>query len=264
MRGPSPDARKHEPPDLIGLGPTIRHVLLLAVVLAALGCMSSSAIGQGVTKVWRLSVLQLTDNPLLGKAALPELAKRGFVEGRNLLVENRIGSEDALPQLARELVGAKPDAIIAVSDWAVFAAQEATRSVPIVASPMGQDPVLAGIAESWARPGGNVTGVTVIAPELEVKRLALLREVVPSAQRIAMLSMHRSVTEPGEAPIRAAAANSGIRLVEFCVDGPDEFETAFSAMRSAGAVGLVIVPVPELQQYAERLAALAVEGRLPT
>src|SRR5262249_43118371 len=224
----------------------------------------SSTLTQPENKIWRLGVLQLTDNPLVRDAAFSELTNHGFIEGRNLIADIRIGSEEQLPQLAQELVATKPDAIIAVSDWAVFAALGATKSIPIVAAPMGQDPVLAGIAQSWARPGGNFTGVTVIAPELEVKRLCLLREVVPAAQRIALLSMHRSVTEPGEAPVRAAAANSGIRLLEFYVDGPEEFEAAFSEMRSAGAEGLVIVPVPELQQHAARIAVMAIEARLPT
>jgi putative ABC transport system substrate-binding protein len=129
---------------------------------------------------------------------------------------------------------------------------------------MGADPVAAGVAESWARPGGNVTGVTLTAPELESKRLDLLREVVPAARRIAVLSMHREVTEPGEAPMRAVAAKLGIQLVELYVGGPDEYRAAFAAMRSAGAEALVITPMPEFGEHAETLAALAVEAGLPT
>ena len=129
---------------------------------------------------------------------------------------------------------------------------------------MGADPVAVGLAESWARPGGNVTGVTLIAPELEVKRLGLLHEVVPSARRIAILSMHREVTEPGEGPIRETSARLGIQLVELYIDRPDEFDQAFAAMRSAGAEALVIVPVPEFFDHAETLARLAVVAGLPT
>ena len=169
-----------------------------------------------------------------------------------------------MPELARELVSTRPDIIMAVSDWAVDAAREATRSIPIVAAPMGRDPVAAGVAESWSRPGGNVTGVTLTAPELEGKRLDLLREVVPAARRIATLSMHREVTEPAAAPTRAVAARLGIQLVELYVDGPDEYRGAFAAMRSAGAEAVVIVPVPEFIGHAERLAALAAEAGLPT
>jgi putative ABC transport system substrate-binding protein len=78
---------------------------------------------------------------------------------------------------------------------------------------MGADPVLAGVAESWAHPGGNVTGVSLIAPELEIKRLSLLREVLPSVHRIAVLSNHRKVVEAGLLPLRKAAAEVGLELV---------------------------------------------------
>jgi putative tryptophan/tyrosine transport system substrate-binding protein len=94
-------------------------------------------------------------------------------------------------RLARDLVAAAPDGILAISDWAVHPAKQATSVIPIVASPMGADPVGAGVAASWARPGANVTGVSLIAPELEIKRLDLLREAVPKARRIGTLSTHR-------------------------------------------------------------------------
>ena len=218
---------------------------------------------QAADKIWRLGVLSPIDSPLMSMT-LSELAASGFVEGRNLVVDIRVGTAERMPELARELVRTRPDVILAVSDWAVYPAREATRSIPIVASPMGADPVAAGVADSWARPGGNVTGVTLIAPELETKRLDLLREVVPTARRIATLSMHREVTEPGAAPMRAVAARLGIQLVELYVDGPGEYHAAFAAMRSAGAEALVIVPVPEFSGHAERLAALAAEAGLPT
>jgi putative tryptophan/tyrosine transport system substrate-binding protein len=218
---------------------------------------------QAADKIWRLGVLSPIDSPLMSMT-LSELAARGFVEGRNLVVDIRVGTAERMPELARELVSTRPDVIMAVSDWAVDAAREATKSIPIVASPMGRDPIAAGVAESWSRPGGNVTGVTLTAPELEGKRLDLLREVVPRAGRIATLSMHREVTEPAAAPTRAVAARLGIQLVELYVDGPDEYRGAFAAMRSGGAEALVIVPLPEFVGHAERLAALAVEASLPT
>ena len=241
-----------------------RRDLLLFAALGLLSFAVSAALPHAADKVWRLGVLSLVNNPAMHNAALSQLAERGFVEGRNLVVDVRVGTAEQMPALARELVAGGPDVIMAVSDWAVYPAQKATKSIPIVASPMGADPVAVGVAESWARPGGNVTGVTLIAPELEVKRLGLLREVVPSARRIAILSMHREVTEPGEGPVRETAARLGIQLVELYIDRPDEFEQAFAAMRSAGAEALVIVPVPEFADHAETLARLAVEAGLPT
>jgi len=222
-------------------------------------------LAEAAEKAWRLGVLSLVDTPAVAHSTiLSELAKKGFVEGQNLVVDMRIGPTQQMPALARELVSARPDVIMAISDWAVYPARDATRSIPIVAAPMGADPVAAGVAESWARPGGNVTGVTLIAPDLEVKRLDLLRQVVPTARRVAMLSMHREVTEPGEAPVRSAAASLGITLVELYIERIDELREAFAEMRSTGAEALVIVSVPEFAVHAATLAELSMGAGLPT
>lgn len=237
---------------------------LLSLLLAVFVSVSPCAVALASGKVWRLGVLSLVDpRPVLGVTLL-ELAQRGFVEGQNLVLDIRSGSEEQLPKLAAELVGTKPDVILAVSDWAIIPARDATKSVPIVASPMGADPVPLGMAKSWARAGGNFTGVTLIAPDLEIKRLALLREVIPSAHRIAMLSIYRKVTEPGEAPMRTEATASNVQLIEYYLDDPSQAEQAFSAMRAASVEGLVIVPVPELVVHLERLANLSTESGLPT
>ena len=240
-----------------------RRELMLLPALAVLFSAGSAVVAQAADKIWRLGVLSLAGDPMMS-TTLSELAARGFVEGRNLVVDMRVGTEEQMPELARELVGTAPDVIMAVSDWAVIPAHQATKSIPIVASPMGADPIAVGVAESWARPGGNLTGVTLTAPELEGKRLDLLREVVPAARRIAVLLMHREVTEPGEAPMREVAARLGIQLVELYVGGPDEYRQAFAAMRSKGAEALVITPMPEFGKHREELAALAVEAGLPT
>jgi ABC-type uncharacterized transport system substrate-binding protein len=235
---------------------------LMVIGLAALAATPLTA--QAGDRLWRLGVLAIIDDPTVPGVVFPELARRGFVEGRTLVVDVRIGTEDQMPGLARELVAVTPDVILAISDWAVRPAMRATNEIPIVASPMGADPVAAGVAASWARPGANVTGVSLIAPELEIKRLDILREAVPKARRIATLSTHRRTTEPGLAPMRTAATTAKIELIEFYVDRPDEYKRAFAAMRAAGAEALVIVPTPELNHDATELAALALESGLPT
>ena len=111
-------------------------IRFLLLTLAA-----STARAQG--KVWRIGLLGLTENPMFRSVTLPELAQRGFVEGRNLAVESRIGTSEQMPELARELVAAKPDVIIADSDWALHPLLAVTKSIPVVASPMGADPVVA-------------------------------------------------------------------------------------------------------------------------
>jgi putative ABC transport system substrate-binding protein len=116
---------------------------------------------------------------------LQELAKLGFSEGRNLVLDKRAGDAAALPDLARELVLAKPDAIFVAGTDALRAASAATNTVPIIQ--LGPDPVRLGLAASLARPGGNVTGVVILGAELDGKRLSLLHEAVPNARRIGAL-----------------------------------------------------------------------------
>jgi putative ABC transport system substrate-binding protein len=235
------------------------RAVLICAVLAAL----SPTYAEAAERIWRMGVLTPVEDNVVRSIILPYLATRGFVEGRNLVVDFRIGAEEQMPELAQALVGDKPDAIIAISDWALHPARAATSIIPIVAAPMGADPVLAGVAESWAHPGGNVTGVSLIAPELEIKRLSLLREVLPSVHRIAVLSNHRKVVEAGLLPLRKAAAEVGLELVEIWVESPSEYATAFDRMHGDGAEAVVIVPTPESYRDTELLAALAAKTRLP-
>ena len=237
----------------------MRRAVLICAVLAAL----SPTYAEAAERIWRMGVHTPVEDNAVRSVILPYLATRGFVEGRNLVVDFRIGAEEQMPELAQALVGDKPDAIIAISDWALHPARAATSIIPIVAAPMGADPVLAGVAESWAHPGGNVTGVSLIAPELEIKRLSLLREVLPSVHRIAVLSNHRKVVEAGLLPLRKAAAEVGLELVEIWVESPSEYATAFDRMHGDGAEAVVIVPTPESYRDTELLAALAAKTRLP-
>jgi putative tryptophan/tyrosine transport system substrate-binding protein len=215
-------------------------------------------------RIWRMGVLTPVDDKIVRSVVLPYLATRGFVEGRNLVVDVRVGTAEQMPELAQALAGDNPDVIIANSDWALHPARAATRIIPIVAAPMGADPVQAGVAESWSHPGGNVTGVCLIAPELEIKRFSLLREALPSVHRIAVLSNHRKVVEAGFLPLRKAAAEAGLELAEIWVESPNEYDTVFAAMRATGAEALVIVPTPELYRDTEQLGLLAVKNQLPT
>jgi putative ABC transport system substrate-binding protein len=238
----------------------MRRAVLVCAVLATLSPKYSEA----AERIWRVGVIALADDSTVREVIWPYLATRGFVEGRNLVVDARSGPEEKLPEIAQALIGDKPDAIVATSDWALHAARVVTRTIPIIVSPMGADPVGAGVAESWAHPGGNVTGVCLIAPELEAKRLALLREALPSVRRVAVLSNHRKVVEGGLRPLREAAADAGLELVEIWVEDPDAYAAAFDAMRSAGAEALLIIPTPETGRDTEQLAKLALKSGLPT
>jgi putative ABC transport system substrate-binding protein len=216
-------------------------------------------------KLYRLGHLALTleSMEVTRSTALPELAKLGFSEGRNLVLDERVGDRDALPALARAVVLGKPDAIIAISIDAVHAAHEATRTVPIIA--FGPDLVQAGLATSLARPGGNITGVQIFAVELDGKRLDMLRQAVPAARRMAALLLR---SRPGQeaqlTAMRLVAANAGVELLVFEATGPDDYPVAFAAMRSAGAQALIIEANPVFSRDAATLAGLAFEGGLPT
>jgi putative ABC transport system substrate-binding protein len=168
-----------------------RIVTPLVAAAVALGS-TGPALAQSSGKVWRLGVLTTiaTGPPFdtFRSVMFPELARHGFVEGGNLAVEARIGPPDRLLDLARELLATRPDVVVAVSSWAVSAMQQVSSATPIVGSFIGVDPIAAGFATSLARPGGNVTGIVMLAPELDGKRVDVLHQAVPLARRIAALA----------------------------------------------------------------------------
>ena len=193
---------------------------------------------------------------------LPELARLGFAEGRNLVFDARIGLQpDALPKLMAELLAAKPDAVVAVGPASVAAATAATKKTPIVS--FGSDLIALGHAQSYARPGGNVTGIVILNNELEPKRLSLLREVAPERRRVAAL-LSAAGGKLNEAAMLKAAPGLGVELLPFTVTSPADYPAAFAAMRKAGAQALVISATSEFFRDAKQLAALALEARLPT
>jgi putative tryptophan/tyrosine transport system substrate-binding protein len=236
----------------------------LPVLVCAVLAVILPTYAEAAERLWRMSVLALADDGSIRSVILPYLATRGFVEGRNLIVNVRIGAEEQMPELARALVDDKPDVVIAISDWALHAVRAATSTIPIVVAPMGADPVRVGVAQSWAHPGGNITGVSLIAPELEVKRLSLLREALPAVHRIATLSNHRKVVEVGLLPLRKAATEAGIELVEIWVENPNEYAAAFDVMRGADVGALELVPTPEINRDTQQLGELAAKAGLPT
>jgi ABC-type uncharacterized transport system substrate-binding protein len=237
-----------------GLATTAATLLLVA------GDMPAHA--QTPKRVYRLG--HLANSPPSEASArevtLPELARLGFVEGRNLVFDARLGESDTLPGLMRELLAARPDAVIAVGGAAIVAAGAATRTVPIVT--FGANPIELGLAATYARPGGNVTGVVILASELEVKRLSILLEAVPGRRRVAVLTS--PATAIGEAAMRKAAVGVGVDLLAFPATSPADYPAAFAAMRAAGAQALVISATSEFYRHGQQLAALALEARLPT
>jgi putative ABC transport system substrate-binding protein len=235
-------------------------MIRLAVISFVVWALAATAPFAG-EKLYRLGIVG-TQVPQIQGAMLQELAKLGFSEGRNLVLDRRVGDTAALPDLARELVLAKPDAIYVAGTDALRAASAATNIVPIVQ--LGPDPVRVGLAASLARPGGNVTGVAILGAELDGKRLSLLHEVVPDARPIAALVWPWGARQTSEQEMRAVAAQSHVDLLVFEAAGPEDYPAAFARMRAAGVEGVVLMATPVFYRDGALILRLAVQTGLPT
>ena len=241
----------------------MRRRALLAMVPALAAGRAARAQTPGRT--YRLAHLALsgqTGGALL-ELLLPELETNGFVVGRNLVVESRFGTPDALPALARELLAGRPDAVVTAGFFATRAMSEATRSVPIVMT--APDPVASGFAASLARPGGNVTGIANLVVSLQAKRLEQLIEAVPAARRIGLLMTAAGPQQLAiEKALRETASSAGIELTTVHARGAPEYPAAFAALRAAGVAALMIGSDLQFISDSALLAAHALDARLPT
>ncbi len=189
----------------------------------------------------------------------------GYVEGQNLAMEWRFteGNLDRLAETATELVRLQMDIIVTTGTPATRAAMHATTTIPIIMVSAG-DPLRAGLVASLARPGGNVTGSTILGPELSAKRLQLLKEILPTASRVAFLW---NPTNPANVlhfeDIQAGARALGVTLHSAEVRHPSEFESAFAAMRRERPDALIITADAMHQQHVGQILDFAAKSRLP-
>lgn len=229
---------------------------------------ASIAAAQPADKVSRLGVLGV--NAVSSKAFIEAfrrgLTELGYVEGQNIIIEYRWaeGKPDRLPKLAADLVALKVDVIFAASAPVIHAAKNATKTTPIVFE-MLADPVSAGFVNSLAKPGGNLTGVAGLAPELSGKRLELLKEIVPRLNKVAVLANpsnpnFQSVLKESQ----RAAAILKLRLQILEVTKPDMLAEAFATMVKGGAEALTVFPDPMLLGAQNTIVDLAAKNRLPT
>ena len=201
------------------------------------------------------------------RLALREL---GYIEGQNIAIEYRYaeGKRDRLPELAAELVRLKVDIIVvAGGDTPVRAAKNATKTIPIVMAGRGLDPVEAGLVESLARPGGNVTGITNLTRELGGKRLELLKEAVPKLARVAVLydpAAPGSTLEVKE-DLPVAARALGLTLQPWEVRAAADFERVFAALNKERPDGLYVLSGgPLMNTNQKRIVGFALKSRLPS
>jgi putative ABC transport system substrate-binding protein len=204
-------------------------------LLAVLGVLPPAPVSaQAPGRLYRIAFITPSEATVEAcrKFQLPELARFGFVEGRNLTMTTHVGPPARMPELAREAIATKPDVVIAVSTVAILAVKEASSTVPIVMSFIGEDPVAKGVANSFARPGGSVTGVAMLAAQMDGKRTSLLHEFVPAARRIAILTGRppRHVEDVEEA--QRVARKLGLETDVFYADEPADYVAAFAGMRT--------------------------------
>ena len=245
----------------------VATLLLLSVSLLITLSWTGEAWGQAkLPRVGHLSFLAVTDDPTWG-AELEQfrrnLANQGWIEGKNVTLEFRNAHSDPTQfvEAAGELVGLKVDVIFAGSAPALRAAYAATHTIPIVAIDYTNDPIAEGYAVNYARPGRNVTGVFLDAPEIAGKWFELLKAMVPDLSRVAVLWD----SGPGAThlqAVRSAAKLLDIKLQVLEVRKPDDFDRAFDALRGPPQA-VIFLPSPMIFGQSARLARLALKHRLP-
>jgi putative tryptophan/tyrosine transport system substrate-binding protein len=227
-----------------------------AVTMARVGILSPTA------------PVVIPNQPAVGvtEGLTRRLHQLGWVEGKNLVVERRFadGRFDRLPGLAANLVRVNVDIIVAVSPPAIRAAKNATRTIPIVMGFSGIDPVKAGFVASLARPGGNVTGLTLLATDITVKRLEVLKEALPRASRVAVLVNPRNPgTAEQLAALRAAAPALSVEVQPVEIPRSGEYADAFAAIARSRADAIMVPSDPEFFRDRRGLVDLAAQRRTP-
>jgi putative ABC transport system substrate-binding protein len=241
------------------------NVFTLCALLYTL-CLPAEA--QEPKKVPRIGYLSSGDKAsesTRSEAIRLALREIGYIEGQNIAFEYRYaeGKRDRYPELAAELVRLKVDIILVGAEGPIRAAKNATKTIPIVMTGAGADPVRAGLVESLARPGGNVTGVTNLARELGGKRLELLKEAIPKLVRVAVLYdpavPGTSLEVKEDLPVASRALGLTVRSWE--VRAPDDFEKVFAALNQERPDGLYVPPGGRLMfANGKRIAGFALKS----
>jgi putative tryptophan/tyrosine transport system substrate-binding protein len=244
-----------------------KRVFCLAIC-ALLFALSSSVGSQ--SKIPRVGILFIggRDQPHL-EAFKQGLRERGYTEGKNIVLEYRYaeGKVDRLPSLAAELVQLNVDVIVTTSGNSARAATEATRTIPIVLT-TAADPVKTGLVESLAKPGGNVTGLSIVEEDLSGKRVEILKETFPKMTRVAYLWTPVTVVNSTSGnlsfdQVREVTKAVGVQLLSYKVSSLAEIEKAFADMPKVRPHALVVLQGPLMTLNSKKIVDLALKQRLP-
>jgi putative ABC transport system substrate-binding protein len=242
-----------------------RHFVLTAILGIGFLTIPVPSAGQSAGKIYRMAVLGNENNPPW-EGFRQGLRDLGYVEGRNITIDWRWskGKPDRFPGLAMEVVALKPDVIVASGTQAVRAAKQATSAIPIVMTTSSY-PDKIGLVDSLSRPGGNVTGLSNVGPELSGKKLELLKEIAPTISRVAVLSNPASPVEPLTVRELSTAARAvGIEIQSVEVRSPDDFSAAFAALSSSRVHALLALGNPINFRGRQLIADFALRKRLPS
>jgi putative ABC transport system substrate-binding protein len=254
--------------NISGVSMITRAGLAATFIIGVLALSLTASVAQQratVPRIGFLTAFSASDVPLWREGFRQGLRDLGYTEGQNIVVEYRYadGHPERLPRLATELVKLKVDVIAAETTPANLAVKQATTTIPVVMT-LVADPVGSGLVSSLARPGGNVTGLSLQLPDLAAKRLQLLKEAVPGITRVAVLwNASSPITPPQLKAAEAAAPALGLQLESLGVRAQDDFERAFQAATRRRAGALFILDDFFLTSHLTRIAALTARARLP-
>ena len=233
---------------------------------ALLSALCGSAEAQQPARIHRIGILSPVSGSVFSarvEAFRRRLRELGYVEGKNIVIEYRYaeGKRERLPDLVAELVRLKVDIIVTIGPSATLAAKKASGTIPIVIA-SAADPVGSGLVSSLAQPGGNITGLSLMAPDLDGKRLELLKEAVPKVARVAFL------WQPGSRPqaltkMEAAAKALGLKLQPLPVRSLEDFESAFARAKKERAQALITTTGGRINTQQRRVLDFAAKNRLP-
>jgi putative tryptophan/tyrosine transport system substrate-binding protein len=240
-------------------------VFALAFIFLTFSCASHA---QQPARIPRIGILIPTSASFISarvEAFRQRLRELGYVEGKNIFIEYRYaeGKPERLPDLAAELVGLKVDVIVTASGPATLAAKKASGTIPIVFA-AANDPVGTGLVSSLARPGGNITGLSSMVPDLDGKRLELLKDAFPKVARVAFLwGSSGSRGNLALTEMEAAAKALGLKLLPLQVRSLDDFESAFTQAKRDGAQALITTTGGLINTQQRQVLDFAAKNRLP-